>query len=89
MGDTVKHVIVGVHVTDRTKHVSGVQGIFSEYGCNIRTRIGLHETDNQRCSPNGLILVEMYGNEDDYKGMFDKLRAIEGIEVKVMEFAHA
>lgn len=83
-----KHVIAGIHVTNRARNVSNLQPILTEYGCSIRTRIGLHETSEQHCSPNGLIVLEMFGDEKEYAGMFDKLRAIEGVEVRVMEFTH-
>jgi len=88
MSHAAKHVIVGVHVVNRTQRVRDVQAIFTEYGCSIRTRLGLHETDEKACSPNGLILLEMFGDENEYKGMIEKLSAIDGLEVKTMEFTH-
>ena len=38
-----KHIIYGVHVTNRMNKATNVQQLFSEYGCNIKTRIGLHD----------------------------------------------
>jgi hypothetical protein len=38
-----KKTILGVHVAQRTKHTAKVQKNLSDYGCSIRTRIGLHE----------------------------------------------
>ncbi len=89
MAHAEKHVIIGIHVINRIQHVRDVQAILTQYGCSIRTRLGLHETDEKCCSPNGLILLEMYGDENEYKGMLDELRAIDGIEAKTMEFAHS
>ena len=37
------HIILGVHITDRIKHVSEVQTLFTQFGCYIKTRLGLHE----------------------------------------------
>ena len=58
-----KHIVVGVHVTDRLEHVPQVQGLLSEYGCYIKTRLGLHEVggNGMCCSKNGLLLLEMTG----------------------------
>ena len=39
------HVIYGVHVTNRTTQVPNVQKLLTEYGCDIKTRIGLHHVD--------------------------------------------
>ena len=58
-----KHVILGIHINDRIREVQFVQQAFTEYGCYIKTRIGLHHVDEQVCSPRGLILLEMFGDE--------------------------
>mgnify|MGYP001019758271 CR=1 FL=1 len=82
-----KHIILGIHITDRLKKVADVQRLFSEYGCNIKTRLGLHEVQNV-CSPNGLVLLEMHGEDQTCFDLADKLAAIEGIEVQKMVFTH-
>ena len=58
-----KHIIFGVHINDRVREVPDVQKILTQYGCQIKTRIGLHHVDENVCSPRGLILLEMYGDE--------------------------
>jgi hypothetical protein len=83
-----KHIVLGVHITDRVKHVPDVQALFTEYGCNIRTRIGLHVADGKVCSPNGVIVLEMTDDEEAAMGLAEKLRATEGVEVQSMIFDH-
>lgn len=83
-----KHVIVGVHITDRIKHVDPVQHVLTETGCSIRTRLGLHEADENFCSPNGVLLLEMVGDEAVHDAMVGKLNQIEGVEAKKMVFDH-
>jgi hypothetical protein len=82
-----KHVILGVHITERLKKAVEVQKLLSEYGCNIKTRLGLHEVQNV-CSPNGILILEMYGDEAISLELAEKLDAIEGIEVQKMVFEH-
>lgn len=82
------HIILGVHITDRLHHVSAVQHLLTEYGCSIRTRLGLHEADKGFCSPNGLLLLEMNDDLQDADALAAKLNAIEGVEVKKMVFDH-
>jgi hypothetical protein len=82
-----KHILVGVHITDRLKKAVEVQKLFTEYGCNIKTRLGLHEVENV-CSPNGIVILEMYGDDTVCFELADKLAAIEGIEVQKMIFDH-
>jgi hypothetical protein len=83
-----KHLIFGVHITNRVKRVPEVQKVLTEFGCSIKTRLGLHEAGASVCSPNGLILLEMVGDDKASNRMARKLKAIEGIEVQKMVFAH-
>lgn len=83
-----KHIVFGVHITDRVKHVPDVQKTFTDYGCYIKTRLGLHEGSPTVCSPNGLILLEMIGEEAKCFEMAKRLRAIQGVDVKEMVFEH-
>lgn len=83
-----KHIILGVHITDRIKHVSAVQSTLTEFGCSIRTRLGLHEAEAGYCSPNGLLLLEMTDDDKTADQLAARLSAIEGVEVKKMVFDH-
>ncbi|MGA2616018.1 MAG: hypothetical protein ABSF26_00330 [Thermoguttaceae bacterium] len=83
------HVIFGVHVNDRVREVPDVQKLLTEYGCHIKTRVGLHHVDERSCSPRGLILLEMFGDEGVCHELFARLAKIEGVEVQKMVFEHA
>jgi hypothetical protein len=86
--DKKRHIILGIHITGRVQHVPRVQDLFTEYGCSIKTRLGLHEASESVCSPNGLILLEMAGDEAPIFELAHKLEAVEGIEVQKMVFEH-
>ncbi|HPQ71006.1 MAG TPA: hypothetical protein PKW95_17915 [bacterium] len=81
-----KHVILGVHITGRVDQAVNIQKIFTEYGCNIKTRLGLHETGPEYCAPSGVVLLEMTGEETETDVMMDKLNAMHGVEAKKMVF---
>jgi len=83
-----KHIILGIHVTDRVSKAGQVQQILTEYGCSIKTRVGLHEVTETECSPRGLILLEVCGAEATADEMLGKLSAIEGVDVQKMVFGH-
>ena len=84
-----KHIVVGVHITERVKHASEVQKVFTGFGCQIRTRLGLHEADKGTCSPGGLIILELVDDADKVASLKKKLTAIDGVEVQSMVFDHA
>lgn len=84
-----EQVILGVNVTSFAKNSGEVQKVFTEYGCDIRTRLGLHDVAEGVCSPYALILVEFIGGEAKADEMTKKLTALEGIEVKKMVFGNS
>jgi metal-responsive CopG/Arc/MetJ family transcriptional regulator len=81
-----KHIILGVHVTDRMQEAGVVQKLLSQYGCSIKTRIGLHDVSENHCSTRGVILLEMFGDEAPIKELAKQLAAVKGVEVKRMVF---
>lgn len=88
MAAKVKHVILGVHITDRLKEAVEVQRLLTEFGRHIKTRLGLHEIEAASTGPKGLLLLEMVGGDTPAKNLAKKLNALEGVEVKAMSFEH-
>jgi hypothetical protein len=82
------HRIVGVHITDRASHAGEVQNILGKYGKNIRTRLGLHEINEDSASPNGLIILEAVGTNQEIDALSDELRRLKGVQVQSMFFSH-
>ncbi len=82
------HIILGVHISDRLTKAVDVQKVFTEYGCNIKTRVGLHDVNETSCSPSGVVLIEFFGDEAAAGTMMAKLNAVEGVHVQKMVFTH-
>jgi len=80
----MQRTVFGVHITERTESVPKVQTVLTKYGCNIRTRLGLHEADSTSCSPSGLLLIEAFGNE--VEDFYLELKALKGVDVQRMDF---
>lgn len=84
-----RHVIYGVHIQNRGENAVRVQQLLTEYGCYIKTRLGLHEVDEEFCATGGIILLEMYGAIEKCEELRDKLNSLESIEVQEMIFEHS
>ena len=82
----MKKIILGIRITNRLTKAPEVQKLFTQYGCNIKTRLGLHEVNADSCSPSGLVLLEMFGKEEEIFSMEKDLKAIDGIQVQKMIF---
>ncbi len=77
--------IIGIKISNRLQSAISVQEVLTDFGCIIKTRIGLHEEINGQCSPKGLILLEII---DDIKAVdiANRLCDIEEIEIQQMKF---
>lgn len=80
----MKHNIFGVHITQRVENVPAVQAVLTKYGCNIRTRLGIHDADRTSCSPSGLVLIDAFGPE--VEEFYGELKALKGVAVQRMDF---
>lgn len=79
-----KHIIVGVHIVDREKHALKVQELFTKYGSQIQTRLGLHDSI---CPDNGLVIIEM-ADTPETCSMIEDVKNIDGVACKTMLFEH-
>ena len=62
MASVMPHVIFGIHVARSGRTCPDRASVLTEYGENIKTRLGLHDVHEGFCSPNGLLLVEFLGD---------------------------
>ncbi|NLN76456.1 MAG: hypothetical protein GX139_09100 [Armatimonadetes bacterium] len=69
-----KRIILGVNISSRTQAVPEVQKALTKYGCNIRTRLGLHEVSGDSCAPGGLLILEMFGDDKSIGEMMARCR---------------
>mgnify|MGYP006445532477 CR=1 FL=1 len=76
--------ILGIRVTDRKKEAGKVQETLTTYGCAIKTRLGLHETSEDFCSSEGIILLELFDEHQDVNALKEALKNIEGVKVAEM-----
>jgi hypothetical protein len=80
-------IIMGFVLHERVKTASKVQELLSKYGCEINTRLGLHVTSEDTCSPQGLILLEFVNDADDAVAEFEKeLKKVADVDIQKMTF---
>lgn len=51
--------IVAVNLTDRAETSTEFQEILTKFGCAIRTRIGLHHSEQGVCLNRGIVLLDL------------------------------
>ena len=77
--------IMAVRVEQRDKTAVEVQKILTEYGCSIRTRLGLHDqTDDNTCSPSGILILQLACGENVAEELNKKRNAGSGVNAKLV-----
>ncbi|MBR6099266.1 hypothetical protein IKP85_05920 [bacterium] len=73
--------IMGILLENRKEEAAKFQEILTEYGCNIRTRVGLHPIGEYKCINNGIILLEVVSNINEIYDILSKYW-----QVQIMRF---
>ncbi len=74
-------VIMGINVKNRKDEASNLQQLLTDYGCYIRTRVGLHPMGEYSCSNYGVVLIEVVDKTNE---IYDALS--KHWEVQTMKF---
>ena len=69
----------------RKKEAVTVQKILTEWGCFIKTRLGLHEGVLDNCSEIGTIFIELAGDKAKHEELNRKLNLLQGVSSQVIE----
>lgn len=78
--------ILGIKLFERANTAAELQKILSDYGCFIKTRIGLHSVSDGVCSTNGIILIEFIGNDEKLNEFEKSLLTLNHVELQKMTF---
>jgi len=76
--------IMAILQENRVDTAPKVQDILTEFGCNIRVRLGLHDAALGVCTNTGLILLQLCGEEKMNQELEQKLQAVPFVKVKTM-----
>lgn len=73
-----------VLISHRKDAAAKVQAVLTGWGCMIRTRLGIHEGVQENCSENGLLFLDLAGDEDKITDLERKLNVLSGVTAKMM-----
>ena len=74
--------IVIIHMHKRRAAAAKVQRVLTDYGCMIKTRLGIHDGVLDRCSDEGIILLEVVGSSSDIKALGKNLKKLPGVKAR-------
>lgn len=72
-----------VALSERHQTAEKVQKVLTKYGCIIKVRLGLHETDKV-CSPCGLVVLHLADEPKEIKKLHADLNKIKNVQAKTV-----
>jgi hypothetical protein len=81
----MKKQILLILIGNRKNSAVTVQKILTGWGCLIKTRLGIHDGVLDECSDNGLLILEVVGDEKKHKEMARKLNLVKGVSTKFVK----
>ena len=79
------YYIIGLRVDHRHSNALNLQKTLTEFGCNIKLRVGLHETGEDFCSDDGVIMLQACGDKETIGKMMDAFNNVEGVTAKLLD----
>lgn len=75
--------IMIIRIEARRERSPKVQEVLSKFGCSIKVRLGLHETD-EVCSDEGILILQLTGEKTEMTGLEAALNKMEGVKAKLV-----
>ncbi len=78
-------IILLILIGKRKDAAAKVQQILTAWGCNIKTRLGIHDGVLENCSDRGLLILELVGKQKDNQEIARKVALIPGVSSQLVE----
>lgn len=79
------YYIIALRLKHRQHNAQVLQELLTKYGCNIKVRLGLHDTGENFCSNDGVIILQACGKAEELEGMVKALNDLEGVSAKMID----
>jgi len=83
MEKTLLLVLIG----KRQEAAVNVQKILTGWGCIIKTRLGIHDGILDKCSDEGLLILELYGTKEQKDELARKIAVIPGVTSQLVNLS--
>ncbi len=81
----MKKTVMVVLISHRHEAASKVQAVLTGWGCMIKTRLGIHQGVEENCSENGLLFLDLVGDEEKISEFERKLSVIRGVSARKID----
>ena len=81
MTKTILLIMIG----KRKEAAVKVQQILTGWGCIIKTRLGIHDGVLDNCTDEGLLILELHGEQEQKDELARKVAVLPGVTSKLVE----
>lgn len=81
----MKKSILLILIGKRGEAAVKVQQVLTAWGCIIKTRLGIHDGVLDDCSDEGLLILELYGSDEQKQELARKVGVLPGVVSKLVE----
>ncbi len=79
------YYLIGIRMDNRVNNAIAFQETLTKNGCKIKTRLGLHETSEEYCANDGLIVLQPCGTKEEVEQLLEDLNNLKGIVAKIID----
>ena len=81
------YFIVALRIEQRVQTAALVQEVLTRFGCNIKTRLGLHDVGGGACANDGIVILQACGEKSEIEQMLGALNAVPGVKAKLIDLS--
>ncbi len=81
----IKKTVMVVLISKRHDAAAKVQSVLTGWGCVIKTRLGIHEGVEDNCSENGLLFLDLVGEQEKLVELERKLNLFDGVTARKID----
>ncbi|MGE5681337.1 MAG: hypothetical protein ACM34K_10710 [Bacillota bacterium] len=80
----MKKSVLLILIGSRKESAVNVQKVLTGWGCIIKTRLGVHDGVLDNCSDQGLLMLELAGEDEKKEELARKIGLIKGVSSKLI-----
>lgn len=77
--------IIGIKMDNRVSNAQHLQEVLTQNGCQIKTRLGMHNVDDGVCANYGLIVLQPCGEPAQVEQLVTELNKLDGVTAKYLD----
>ena len=77
--------LIGIKMDNRVANAQNFQEALTKNGCGIKTRLGMHEVDEETCANYGIIVLQPCGARAEVEQLVKDLNALDGVTAKYLD----